>query len=459
MQTFEYWYDQDMTKPIGTRYTDALAFSSDALNPTVGVRLTNAGEAVTVTGDVACTVIRQDGGTVTFTGAKSGNAVSAALPGACFAVPGQIAVMLQIVDGDTKVTVLRAVYNVTASTTATPIDPGSAVPDLAELLAKIEDCEDATAAAVAATADAEGAVATVRAICPAVTVGPSAIVTVTDAVPLTLDALSVGISDANGVSSVTVTRTGKNLLLPSASAGSASNIQLTRNADYSVSCVGYANGTTRTPTIVQFALKAGTYVLSGVTGGSENSYGIRLAKVVSGSATTITTIYSGEESFTLDDDYTVRVSARFSNAYTDQYNVTLYPMIRPAAVTDSTYEPYQAETATIALGRTVTEGTLDVISGKLTVSGTDYEVTPAQIDMLDGANAIWADAGSVTLTYRANPYTRLLARIAALEAVSLGLPDEDAGWQRPIAMVNSGGTSVAWVDASADAPTRPDLNA
>jgi hypothetical protein len=43
------------------------------------------------------------------------------------------------------------------------------------------------------------------------------------------------------------------------------------------------------------------------------------------------------------------------------------PMIRLASDTDDTYEPYQGTTYTTALGRTVYGGTLDVVSGVLTV--------------------------------------------------------------------------------------------
>ena len=92
---------------------------------------------------------------------------------------------------------------------------------------------------------------------------------------------------------------------------------------------------------------------------------------------------------------------------------------------------------------------------------TTYQLTPAQTTMLTGSNTIWADCGDTTLTYRANPYDRLLSRIEALEEMSLGYPDENMGWMRPIANYASSGSSssysVAWVDASDDAPVRPTL--
>lgn len=40
-----------------------------------------------------------------------------------------------------------------------------------------------------------------------------------------------------------------------------------------------------------------------------------------------------------------------------------------------------------------------------------YTLTPAQITLLNGDNTIWADCGDTALTYRANPYIRLLNMI------------------------------------------------
>jgi hypothetical protein len=48
-------------------------------------------------------------------------------------------------------------------------------------------------------------------------------------------------------------------------------------------------------------------------------------------------------------------------------DAVVYPMIRPATITDPTFESYTAKTITIDLGGTRYGGTLDVVSGKLTV--------------------------------------------------------------------------------------------
>ena len=138
MQTFEQWFEQDLSAPVITRHCEGLVFSADNLSNTIGVKVYQDTQPVTVTGSVACTVIRQDGGTVTISGTSSGNAVSATLTGACFAVPGPIAIMLQIVDGTTKVTVLRLICTAVLSATDQAIDPGTIIPSVTDLIAEID---------------------------------------------------------------------------------------------------------------------------------------------------------------------------------------------------------------------------------------------------------------------------------------------------------------------------------
>lgn len=57
-------------------------------------------------------------------------------------------------------------------------------------------------------------------------------------------------------------------------------------------------------------------------------------------------------------------------------NVVFKPMIRLATVMDDTYEPYQGQTITKSLGRTVYGGTLDVVSGKLVIDRAFKQVAP-----------------------------------------------------------------------------------
>lgn len=159
MAVFKKTFVQDLTQNLKTHHCEAIVFSADNDSNVINVALYDAAEPATVTGSVVVYAIRADSNTVTFTGTLTDNVASATLPQACFAAPGPLAVMLQIVNGDVKTTVLKAVFTVEASTTGALIDPGSVVPDISDLLAMLDDMAAATAAANTAASKANDVVA------------------------------------------------------------------------------------------------------------------------------------------------------------------------------------------------------------------------------------------------------------------------------------------------------------
>ena len=250
----------------------------------------------------------------------------------------------------------------------------------------------------------------------------------------------------SGWSSVNVYDTGKNLLEVSMTDGEVSGVTYTKNADGSISCNGTITGTGAKyifSTESTNALKTGVaYVL---TGGDEVSVdGIRVVtsiKNANGSvARWIDVTTASGYTFTLEEGQTLNTVYLRGAITGTAVNATIRPMIRRADDTDPTYEPYTGTNTTIPLGRTVYGGTLDVVSGVLTVypfypsyngetlngrwvcdravyaegttpptgsqvalmsgTGTTYALTPTQINTLLGENNVWADAGAVEVTYR-----------------------------------------------------------
>lgn len=174
----------------------------------------------------------------------------------------------------------------------------------------------------------------------------------------------------SGRTGLSMVRYGKNLFLPMASGGQSANVSFVRNNDGSVTFTGRANGTTRTPTIGDVRLPPGNYILSGVTEGSESTYGLRISDYTTGSQVVLATIYSGEAEFTLTKESLIRVIGRFSADKTDAYNVTMHPMIRFASASDESYEPYNQTSYPVnweTEAGTVYGGYVDVVSGKLMV--------------------------------------------------------------------------------------------
>lgn len=116
-------------------------------------------------------------------------------------------------------------------------------------------------------------------------------------------------------------------------------------------------------------LPAGNYIMS--AGDEVTANGVRLScsiKRAGGNTQYYECTSSADRAFTVyDDDISMSVYMR-TNGGSTAINATVYPMIRLASDTDPTYEPYNGHTTTTSLGRTVYGGTLDVVSGVLTVT-------------------------------------------------------------------------------------------
>lgn len=125
-------------------------YGNDAANR-VGAIVTLDGLPYPLTGgQCAGTAILPDGSTVPLTGTVSGNQAYVELDSTCYSLEGQISVFVAWVSPDIEVTLLAAVGTVVMTETGVVIQPSTPVPDLAELMAAIEDMEEATAAAEAA---------------------------------------------------------------------------------------------------------------------------------------------------------------------------------------------------------------------------------------------------------------------------------------------------------------------
>ena len=137
-------YFQDLQQDIKIRQCGTIVFNADNLSNVIEIELYNGTEAYSGGGSVSCSVIAPDGATVPVTGGTlSGNVVSVTLTGDCFAIPGQIGVGVQVVNGTQKTTVLKAIYNVELLDTDTVVDPGSRL--TASVADLVSDIETATA--------------------------------------------------------------------------------------------------------------------------------------------------------------------------------------------------------------------------------------------------------------------------------------------------------------------------
>ena len=158
MAQFEYWMTTDLKR--GSSQVQVLhgqTFTQDNLGNRVGVVVLDGGEPATMNGTVTGYVIRADGGTVLVVGATDGNRAYIDLPESAYAVPGQIQIAIRLTSGETK-TVLGALNAyVQRTATGTIIDPGHVVPDIDDIIAKMDEVDEAIDNAEAATAAASAA--------------------------------------------------------------------------------------------------------------------------------------------------------------------------------------------------------------------------------------------------------------------------------------------------------------
>lgn len=141
MAQFEKRFVQDLTQDIKIQQGGTIVFNNDNLSNVVGVALYNGKVPASVSGTVVGAVIAPDGATVPVdNGTISGNTVSITLTRACFALPGNIGVGIQVVTGDVATTVLKVIYNVELFSTDTIVDPDSRITlSLAEIQAKLDE--------------------------------------------------------------------------------------------------------------------------------------------------------------------------------------------------------------------------------------------------------------------------------------------------------------------------------
>lgn len=87
----------------------------------------------------------------------------------------------------------------------------------------------------------------------------------------------------------------------------------------------------------QFLLKAGTYKVSGVSGGSNITYWMRIGTGTND--TGLFNLYDAEREFNLVSDTLITIQVViYANQTID--NLVISPMIRPASITDNTFVPY-----------------------------------------------------------------------------------------------------------------------
>lgn len=137
MQPFETWLKADLQAPVTVKRIDGNLFSGDNQGNLVGVTVTDAGEPATLSGEVRGYFIRSDGNTVIMSGTIDGNKVTVVLPSACYTVVGQFSLVIKV----GQVAVGACTGYVYQSNTDSTVDPEHVIPDIDQLLTRVEALE------------------------------------------------------------------------------------------------------------------------------------------------------------------------------------------------------------------------------------------------------------------------------------------------------------------------------
>lgn len=146
---------------------------------------------------------------------------------------------------------------------------------------------------------------------------------------------------------------------------------------------------------VPFQLKAGTYNLSG-TGSGGASVSIRFYYADN---TSVVCQISGLNSYS--NSVTLTADVVKINIYISAGSVVDVQL--EAGSSKTTFEAYNGTTKTISFGTTITDGELDVLSGKLTNNSTTpptvTQVSSEQIQTILSQNNIYADTGDIEVEF------------------------------------------------------------
>jgi len=114
-------------------------FLGDVEANRVGVRVTDNGEDVTLTGTCSGTAILCNGGTVALTGTVDGSLAYVDLPSAVYTVEGPVEIYVTLTQGDQTTTLLTAHGNAVRTDSGVVIDPGTIIPSVAALISDIAE--------------------------------------------------------------------------------------------------------------------------------------------------------------------------------------------------------------------------------------------------------------------------------------------------------------------------------
>ena len=104
MATKEVWIDTDLRLLPHVKVLNGRFFTGDGNADKVGVRVTDDGAPVQLSGTVKASVVKPNGVTLEISGSLSGNEAWVILPSSCYTHRGRLAVVIKLTSGGTVTT-------------------------------------------------------------------------------------------------------------------------------------------------------------------------------------------------------------------------------------------------------------------------------------------------------------------------------------------------------------------
>lgn len=147
-------YKVDILKPVHPTPMEPMLVCQDNQANRLAFEIFAGDAPYSPSGSCVGLVKRADGSGVPITGVVSNNLLYIDLPQEAYAIEGPVTVVVRSVAGNAKTAIFYGYGNVLNGESGTIINPGNVIPDITDLLAAIDQMEQATAAANAAATKA-----------------------------------------------------------------------------------------------------------------------------------------------------------------------------------------------------------------------------------------------------------------------------------------------------------------
>jgi hypothetical protein len=153
----EFWYRQDLDKPVQVRQMSGVLFTEDNQGDLIGVEVSKGGHPYELTGSVIGYIIKEDGVTESVNGTLSNSRAYITLPATALDVPGIVHIAIRVTNGSEKAVVCAVRGLVNRSRSEIVNTSGRTIYGIDDLLAQIAAMEQATSNANTATTNANNA--------------------------------------------------------------------------------------------------------------------------------------------------------------------------------------------------------------------------------------------------------------------------------------------------------------